>query len=148
MKRAQNGQYKAFISSTMNQTLELALKSNKNLIELFKTFQSTPNENPIQALIGLFLNKNQDIQDPNVLTPGRAMEIIQDGLVDAKIQYKNPATMEDQRLLNEHNIKPLDQLTSKNLLEANLSPLPVIDVSQIPLKKRRKEIDEQEVSSL
>ena len=72
LKEAQGDGYRAFVSSEVNKTLKLALDSNKNLLDLYKTFFSTPTSTTNILIQGADQGNEQEY-----LSPDDALVLIQ-----------------------------------------------------------------------
>jgi hypothetical protein len=120
MKRAQGGVYRPFISSTLGSILETAIKSNKNMLELFSTFKEKPGIDPLNSLVRMFKNQTDDDKDKGkeTVTPEKALNMILD-LEREKSEDTKSKELGDnnQALMLKHNIKPLETLSNSSMLE-------------------------------
>jgi len=68
---SQDGKYKPFVTGEVNKALKLALESNKNISELYKTFFTTQSSTTNILIQGANKEANEDL-----LTPDKALTIL------------------------------------------------------------------------
>lgn len=71
---SQDGKYKPFISAEVNKVLKLILESNKNLMDTYKTFFTTPNN--VTNILNI-TNKDNQKEEQEYLSPDEALKMIQ-----------------------------------------------------------------------
>lgn len=72
---SQDGKYKPFISAEVNKALKLILESNKNLMDTYKTFFTTPNN--VTNILNI-TNKDNQKEEQEYLSPDEALKMIQE----------------------------------------------------------------------
>ena len=73
LQASQGNSYKPFISGEVNRALSQALTSNKNLMELYKTFFTSSNTN----ILNIYGNNNEQ---EDYITPQKAFDLLQNRL--------------------------------------------------------------------
>lgn len=104
--RSQGNQYRPFISSEVNKALKLALDSNRNIMEIYRTFFTNTSTNV--NILNIYGNKDSGTE---FLTPAQALNIL-----DERNQEKNRVLPEGK------DIKSLGSGQNPNILseeEAN-----------------------------
>ena len=111
MLQAQGGKYKAFISSEVNKSLKLLLDSNKNILDMYKTFFTSTNNTT-----NIFHNvqEKDKVEEIDYVTPEKALNLILDNTGNKELQeYQlgrapaRPSEMTDtdiDELYQEHNV--------------------------------------------
>jgi hypothetical protein len=74
LTESQKGTYKPFISDTLSKTLKISLESNKNMMEVFRTFFQS--QSPTTQIFNLIPQKQEDKNQVEMLTQSQALELI------------------------------------------------------------------------
>lgn len=98
--KSQGNKYKPFISSEVNKSLKLKLEANKNLMEAYKTFFTSSNNQT--NILNIYGEQNKDSQD--TLSPSSALELILDTTKDDDKTLPQHFTQENEALFKLHKL--------------------------------------------
>lgn len=136
MKRSQGKKFKPFITSSLNQILETAIKSTKGLNEILGTLTSNRGKDQTPIILNLVQNQNQGNDVP--LTIAQALEILENQ--PNKEITENKALSIGTTLMDPDELKQLQQKYSSN------KPLRKYqDIDPEQLKQKAKELKEKRI---